>query len=308
MTAEQEKYIIEKYPNFWDGVYCPDGCLEFRNHRFPEEYRGFIQYINLYNRVYRRLAYKSGVIDEYLSRKILSPNEFRRQMNLQHINVASSGVKCGAFSLPLAYCYLNERIQTFSELIKAVVFISVIINTQGLEDSSINTFITERIDDAYLVYEIIHPNRIYSAIYDYRSTDVLEKRFRDIDKILSRHDRYVYFQNHTNANDFINPRKRELYNLFVRLLKERQCVKENKQHKLRICTSVIDEETFLINCINFLDEIQVYNSRVFYSRMISLLGGGGLGEIKDVDCPLILCDIFEQVREFNKQICEEVEE
>lgn len=41
MTAEQEKYIIEKYPRLWNGVYYPNGCFDFKHSR---EIEGFTKY------------------------------------------------------------------------------------------------------------------------------------------------------------------------------------------------------------------------------------------------------------------------
>ena len=307
MTEEQEKYIIEKYSFFWNGV-CMLSFTWKASKMHPSQ-KMFAKYIN----VYKKLSdiKEKEIIPQLIKNK--SYTNFRKYISI--LSPVYEYLSCNkvyrehikALRQILYFTELKVPFESFEKYASFYFTIScgLDFNLSDME-KNINTII----DDAILVYEIVRPDIIYNACLT-KDMVLLKDNFNRINQILLKYDKYVYYYvRNKSVYNFINPTKIKQFKYLIELLVRNKYVFFNKKknnYGVFINEEVISKSLFLISCVPFMQELHFYNSKIFHNRACTFFHIQGINLNKIRKCPRKLQLIFDAVRKYDNEITNQQE-
>lgn len=296
MTEEQEKYIIEKYPYFWNGAYCPSGftwtadLLHLQN-------RSFANYINISKKIFA-LKEKEKIPRLLTDKSYTNYREYIRIVSVKNTRHLKE------YNRMKYMLYFAKPKVSFENFDKYFPFCFSLFNLTGRSKTYVEKKLNTIIDDAMLVYEIVRPDIIYNACST-KDMVLLKDNFDRINQILLKYNKYVY-----RANDrlygYINPTKIKQFKYLIKLLKKNKYIKKYDGCSMVINEEVISKTVFFMYYTSFMNELHLYNSAVFYGRVVNickLQHKVALNKKKtNVKCPHKLQLIFDEVRKYDNEI------
>lgn len=300
MTEEQEKYIIEKYSFFWNGVYMSNNfkwkaaSLQ-RNHLF------FSKYINTY-KYFSNIKEKENISQliknksytnfrKYTSILSLFCSKFTYKSYKSHIRV---------FTRMLYFIKSKTAFDESFEKYASFYFTVFSPSSTYVKVSNAEKNVNTIIDDAMLVYEIVRPDIIYNACLT-KDMVLLKDNFNRINQILLKYNKYVYYAK-SGIYGFINPTKIEQFKYLIELLIKNKFIRMNRNYmNVFVNEEVISKTMFFAFCFSFMKELHFFNYEIFCTRACTFFHIQKTAYKKE-KCPYKLQLIFDAVREYDNEI------
>lgn len=301
MTEEQEKYIIEKYPFFWNGVYMPNN-FNWKPTKLQYNHLIFAKYINNY-KYFSNIKEKEN-ISQLIKNK--SYTNFRK-----YIGILS--LFCSKFAFKKNYktyirifermLYFTKSKTAFDESFEKyasfyfTIFLS--FNTR-VKVSNAEKNVNTTIDDAMLVYEIVRPDIIYNACLT-KDMVLLKDNFNRINQILLKYNKYVYYTR-SGIYGFINPTKIEQFKYLIELLIKNKFIRKKRNYiNVFVNKEVISKTMFSVLCFSFMKELHFFNHEIFGKQAYTFFHVQQTTYKKE-KCPYKLQLIFDEVRKYDNEI------
>jgi hypothetical protein len=305
MTEEQEKYIIEKYPFFWDGVYVSKIKWTkniYQSHAFfAKSHAFFAKYININKKVFT--LEEREKIPQLLTNK--SYTNFKKYISI--LARFSTDRACINRNIIKYILYFVKPKTSFDDFEKYFPFCITIASSLITNENMVNLEknMNTIIDDAMLVYEIVRPDIIYNACLT-KNMVLLKNNFNRINQILLKYNKYVYYQfAKDNIDKFINPTKTKQFKYFIKLLVKNEYIKYKKSHaSVTINDKVISKTVFSNFCLRFMKELYFYNSKIFEKKICKFFNLQRTISVKQQKKypPYKLQLIFDEVRKYDNKI------
>lgn len=299
MTEEQEKYIIEKYPYFFDGAMCGTGFCALNSSAFTARHKGFSRYINMSLKLFK-VEEKEQVMQCLLEKTYQSMQRYntilRKVGMVHHPNSHNVVIKHIAYFL--------DEIETYNDFVAYCSFGDgcITFETKPQEREKI---IRERKKDALLVFEIIRPDITANACMK-KDREMLLENYARLDKILNKYNKFVFYTKAAyKVEDFIIPQKREQVRLLINLLLKNKYIKRNN-HRYEVNEEYIAKSTF--NTIFYqkvveldLCKMNIHKSRFLYTFSYIDNKKDGWRFRNDATMPFRLQKIFDEVAKYDNK-------
>lgn len=306
MTAEQEKYIIEKYPIFWNGVFCPnsDNCSFAGGALFIgnfAKYTQFRKYMQMVFSMYRRTSEeRKTIVKDIINKNYYNYLEYIKNTQLSNVTKNDRAL--------LKIVYFLPYIKSYDDFVMSIAF--AYGNVCLGNTHSKNTFLLNNEKDVRLVWELIRPDIIYN--YYQNKDDSFSEYFLKLNHTLTKHNKYVYFGERFTSMiylKYINIEKRRSYRFLLKLLQKNQyiisIIKGGDRTSFATNEQTIAPNTLYMFLYAFNKEMQFFNSEVFLDVFMKTLSFDkntvtyrGLSQ----KAPYKLQQIFKVVRELQLSI------
>lgn len=271
MTAEQEQYIIEKYPHFWNGVFYPNGdnggFIGAFSMGYFAKYAQFRKYMQMVFLMYRHTSEER----ETIVKDIINKNYYNYLEYIKNTQINNATKNDRAL---LKIVYFLPYIKSYDDFVMSIAF--AYGNVCLGNTHSKNTFLLNNEKDVRLVWELIRPDIIYNY-YQSKDNSFLEY-FLKLNHTLTKHNKYVYFGERFTSMiylKYINIEKRESYKFLLKLLQKNQyiisIIKGGDNTSFATNEQTIAPNTLYMFLYDFNKEMQFFNSEVFLDIFIKTL-------------------------------------
>lgn len=301
MTEEQEKYIIEKYSFFWNGVYMPNN-FNWIPTSLQDNYLFFAKYINNYKQ-FSNIKEKEN-IPQLIKNK--SYTNFRKYIGILSLFCSKFAYKrhykshIRSFENMLYFTKSKTAFDESFEKYASFYFTMFLSSSTRVKVSNAEKNVNITIDDAMLVYEIVRPDIIYNARLT-KDMVLLKDNFNRINQILLKYNKYVYYTK-SGIYSFINPTKIKQFKYLVELLIKNGYVRKKRSYSnVFVNEDVISKTMFFILCFSFMKELHFFNYEIFCKQACAFFHIQRTSYKKE-KCPYKLQLIFDEVRKYDNEI------